>query len=509
MTFHSILFEDGDAGETEPTAPSSFIDLNLDQVVDAITSSEDPYKLKPFFYRPLRSANAIHYRHEVLRDLENPTVFAQTKTFSQAMREMRQCRAQADQLRNELQKQRWVLDAAFIYCHAVVGLAKFFDRAHLQSRGLRGFRQYLTDYAESPCFRSLAERTAALRSKLTEITYTVLIKDSTLTVRRYDGEPDYLAEIESAFERFREGAAKDRRVRFHEWPHMNHVEEKILEFVARLYPEVFRELHEHCGACGDFTDEKITAFDREIQFYVAYLEYISKFTRKGLKFCYPAISETDKNVDAHDTFDIALAGKLLKEESAVVCNEFSLREPERMLVVTGPNQGGKTTFARTFGQVHYLAALGCPVPGRDARLFLFDNLFTHFEKEEDLGTFRGSLEDSLVRIHQILRNATSRSIVIMNEMFASTTAQDALLLSSRILQEISELDALAVCVTFLDELASLNRKTVSMVAGVVPENPMLRTYKILRRMPDGKAWALSIAEKHGLTYKAICDRIKP
>jgi DNA mismatch repair protein MutS len=511
LPFHSILFNEPAQGtdDLKRDEPAFFTDLNLDQVISFITRGREEYDLTPFFYTVLHSVEAIAYRHAILRDLEDRSLFGSVGSFTQKMRAMRDHMSRASKIHYRHQQQRWFLDAAGIYCDAIVTLAHDLTLAELRSRGLRAFRDYLKTYIESDEFTAFAAETRKLEEQLSGIRYCLHIFGDRIRVTKYDSEADYSADVTATFAKFKQGAVKDYRAKFLDLPDMDHVEAGILYGVTQLYPEIFSALNDYCEHHSDYLDRTVAGFDREVQFYVAYIEFVRHFGAAGLAFCYPQVSGQSKEVLGRQVFDVALASKLAPEKSPVVCNDFYLKDPERTFVVSGPNQGGKTTFARTFGQMHYLASIGCLVPGSEARLFLFDRMFTHFERGENLKDLRGKLEDDLIRIHEVLDQATAGSIIVLNEIFTSTTLQDAVFLGTRVLERIIQLGLLCVCVTFVDELASLGPATVSMVSAVLPENPAVRTYKITRRPADGLAYAVAIAEKYGLTYEALRGRVAP
>jgi hypothetical protein len=449
----------------------------------------------------------VRYRQEVFQDLEDPALLDAVQRFSGLLSEVRAHLRQLEQMRDSRQRQGWFLDAAAVYCDAVASLAGYLAAAKPGSRALRDFCDYLVSYAASPSFTALASDTRDRRESLGRIRYCTRIRGDRVEVSRYDGGADYSAAVLETFERFKQGAARDYLIRYGTSPGMNHVAAQITELVARLFPDEFAALDEYCSRHDGFTDQGIARADREFQFYLAYVYYIRPLRAAGLRFCYPEVSASATDVHAAGTFDLALARKLVTGRQTVVTNDFRLDGPEHVIVVTGPNQGGKTTFARTFGQLHHLAAVGCPVPGSRARLFLPDRIFTHFQREEDLAAMTGKLEDDLIRIGDILRAATGRSIIILNETFASTTVHDARFLGTRLLTKVTRLGALCVYVTFVDELAALGEQVVSMMSTIVPGNPAERTYKVVRKPADGLAYALAIAEKYDLTYQRLRDRL--
>ncbi|HEX4014895.1 MAG TPA: hypothetical protein VHX17_13545 [Candidatus Cybelea sp.] len=506
MPFRSILFLDASDSE-DVLEPPYFRDLNLDQIFDAVAARETEFDLRPLFTRALANADAIRYRQEAVRDLQRSSLAPLVHAFCNGMHVMREQLAQRTKLHDNLQNIRWLLDAVETYCCTIGEFATGLSQIDVESRAFVGFRSFLKAYVGSSPFQSLLKQSQRLRLQLAGIRYGVLVGSGFVSVRPYDEQPNYSAEVAATFEKFRRGSAKDYRVAFNERAQMNYVEEQVLGFVADLHPQVFDELRMFAETNEVFSEPLVMRFDLEVRFYVAYLDHISPLKKAGLPFCFPELAIEDKNVYAYEAFDLALAQKLTTQLEPIVLNDFALGGAERVFLVSGPNQGGKTTFARTFGQLHYLACLGVPVPGSRARLFVFDKMFTHFDRNESIETLRGKLQDDLVRIRRIFELATPRTILILNEIFSSTTLADAMFLGRKILERIVALDALCVCVTFLVDLAARGPTIVSLVSEVLVEQPNVRTFRIVRAPADGRSYAQSIAEKYRLTYDLLKHRI--
>ena len=166
MRFHSILFRQPDDQREPQGEPDFFHDLNLDQIVRAVTAAWRDYDPAPFFHAPLHDLDAIAYRQEVMQDLEERGLMQVVQAFSEAMRRMRARLPRPAERYYKYEKERHFLAAARIYCQGVRDLAEGLARSDLRSRGLCAFRAYLGEYVASAAFQKLEHDAAALEADL-------------------------------------------------------------------------------------------------------------------------------------------------------------------------------------------------------------------------------------------------------------------------------------------------------------------------------------------------------
>ena len=503
MNFESIIFRSNKAvGEINHTN-ELFEDLSLKTIFKGILGNVANQDFKEVLYKPLDSIEDIVYRQQIFNDLRNPQIFNAIKQFSETSSTIFYNIGKLGDLYN-LQRERWLLDSIYMYCNALNNLYNELNEYSIVSEGLKGIREYIGQYMESKELKSLEDETKELEMDLSSIKYMMTIKGVKITVRKDQESDNYATEVEKIFSKFLDGDAVDSGNNLKSG--FGHVEAALVELVSSLYPRQFNRLKEFYKRRFNFLEPTIARFMHEIDFYLKYLKYIEPMEESGLSFCIPQIQQDPQRMYCIDFFDVALAKKLADHKRIPVLNSIMADQDSHIIIVTGPNNGGKTTFARAFGQAHYLALLGFPIPGKSASILKVDRIYSHFEKSEVPENAMGRLEEELERMHYILDNATDKSLIIVNEMLSSTTLKDGIEIGKNIIGKIREKGSLCLYVTFIHELAELPG-TRSYVSQVDKKNPEVRTYKILPKKSDGMAYARALAEKYGVTYEILRRRI--
>ncbi|MDM7325176.1 MAG: DNA mismatch repair protein MutS [Thermus sp.] len=492
----------------EISRPSYFPDLHLDELEGLLFSAQTGYGLEGFFRSPLRDGASLAHRQAVAQELEEGEAPLPLRGFLRTMEAVRGFLGLAEKTRHFWQKALYFLQAAGAYIGGLESLRGAWEKAFPRSQGLRSYAAYLVAYQEDPAFSAFRREVAEAKEGLDEVRYRLHVHEGRLVLQAHQGGEDYGERVKETFRPFF-GPGGSKVPRLPQGapggsPWLNHIEEWILDRLAELFPQAFARVGSLYQGHQGFVDPVLMQLEREARFFLAYLDFIAPLRKAGLPFTYPEAGETPPYF-AQEAFDLVLGAKLVAEGKKPVLNDF-LVEGERILLVSGANQGGKTTFARMVGQLHHLFALGLPVPGRRARLGLPDRILTHFEARENPEDPRSKLEADLVRLKELLDQASPQSLVLLNEPLASAALLDARAIGRFLLDRLREKGSLTVMVTFLDELARL-KGVKSLVAEVDPKDPAQRTFRIRERPADGKAYALSLAEKYGLTYDALRGRL--
>jgi DNA mismatch repair protein MutS len=293
----------------------------------------------------------------------------------------------------------------------------------------------------------------------------------------------------------------------------------LSEILEKVTKPIAYELRKYMQLNGRF----LVDLRPDIIFYVHALTLIEKLSQAGMTWCWPEIAPAAARLcQVQDAYNLQLAIQGLQRDNRrplpqrVVTNDINMDENGRIAILTGPNQGGKTTYMQAIGLVQALSQLGLPVPGTSGRISPVDAIYTHYPSEERLELGTGRFGDEAQRIRTVFEQVTRHSLVLFNESLATTNMGESIYLARDIVCVLRQLGLRAVFTTHLHDLAAavdeINAKTtgdskvVSLVAspGAEEGNDNGRySYRVQMGPPLGRSYANHIAARYGINFDQL------
>lgn len=253
----------------------------------------------------------------------------------------------------------------------------------------------------------------------------------------------------------------------------------------------------------------------EIEFVVKATESMRLLRQKNCPLCLPDILPGEERIfEAVELYNPSVAVQI---EGEIVTNDIKFDKDASIYVLTGPNRGGKSVITCAIGLAFAMFQLGMFLPAKSAKISMCDAIFTHFPTGADDTIDKGRLGEECARLGEIFNNVTKYSLVLLDESLSSTGSYEASYIAAEVLAGLSMAGCRCLFSTHLHELAaeidSINSKTNPL--GGVPIDTLVagiesgkRSFKITRAKPDGKSYAKDIANKYGLSYESIIEKIK-
>jgi DNA mismatch repair ATPase MutS len=210
-----------------------------------------------------------------------------------------------------------------------------------------------------------------------------------------------------------------------------------------------RGLSQVADALAQAVDHIHSFFDMlrtELAFYIACLNLNDRLADLGAPTCLPDPRPVGARATAcAELYDLALA---LGMGRKIVGNTIDAQDAD-LIVVTGANRGGKTTFLRSLGQAQILMQTGMFVPAQSFAADVARGIFTHFKREEDASMSSGKLDEELSRMSGIIDHLTPDALVLFNEAFAATNEREGSEIARQVTEALQALRVKQVCVSHL------------------------------------------------------------
>lgn len=260
------------------------------------------------------------------------------------------------------------------------------------------------------------------------------------------------------------------------------MEENGFLYTLKIYQKFIQELE-------SFFEELRT----QAGFYVGCANLYRSLSHLHMRVSFPKVSGEKNHLQYQNLYELSLALQTLKKP---VSND--LIDDCHLHVISGANQGGKSTFLRSVGIAQVLMQAGMFVPATYYEGPLYDTILTHFTRREDCSMNSGRLVEEMKWMNRIVDIITDESLILLNESFSSTTEKEGSQIAENIIQAMYDSGVQIMMVTHLFEFAS------NMYGKNLPHARFLsaerkedgtRTFKIIDHEPTETSYGLDLFEE--------------
>jgi len=234
---------------------------------------------------------------------------------------------------------------------------------------------------------------------------------------------------------------------------------------------------------ADHIDSFLIALQLELAFYIGCMNLSEGLAQLGEPIAFPEVSPADKRRHSFTgLYDVSLA---LAMKQKVVGNDVNAND-KNLVIITGANQGGKSTFLRSIGLAQLMMQCGMFVPAKSFHANLCASLFTHYRREEDTTMTSGKFDEELSRMSNIVDKLSPNSMVLFNESFAATNEREGSEIARQIVSALLEKHVKVFFVTHLYEFAHsfYDKKMVHAIyLRAERRDDGVRTFKLIEGEP--------------------------
>jgi DNA mismatch repair ATPase MutS len=221
----------------------------------------------------------------------------------------------------------------------------------------------------------------------------------------------------------------------------------------------------------------------ELAFYLGCLNLHERLTEKGEPICFPdPVAAGEPTLTVQEIYDVCLT---LHLEDRVVGNDVNA-DGKSLVMITGANQGGKSTFLRSVGLTHLMMKAGMFVGAQSFRADVCAGVFTHYKREEDASMESGKLDEELRRMSEIADQITPNCVLLCNESFASTNEREGSEIARQVVGAMLDKRIKVVFVTHMYDLAHgfhAQRLDTALFLRAERQSDGQRTFKLVEREP--------------------------